>query len=1285
MADASNLQSSFLGGEWSPYAQGRAEDKEYRSALSVCRNAYPIEDGAWMRRQGFRFCATTRYGQPAWLLPFAFNTQAPYQMEFTQKMLRLFNGPLLVSDPTPQLVASASSASPTVITTRGAHGWSGGDQVQFLFSQGRSYPLAAALMNRQFAISDITTSSFTLYDPITGAPVDGSTITLPGSVAQVVKVTEIASPYTAAQLTSINRIQAEGVVATLAPGVAPWALTALTQPSAAAFATFSYAAAVFTDGPYMDPAKSGTLTPSAKTGSITLSGAPANTFAATDVGRFVRLYSEPAAWAVGTAYSAGNPVKFTDGLYYVALASTTGNQPDVSPTQWGLSPTSAIWTWAKITAYGSGTSVTATIMGADLLYTSPAIATWRLGLYSATTGYPTCGLYHEGRLWLGGAIANRFDASATTDNPFDMTPTAADGTVADSNAISYVLNAEDVNQILWMSPDNGGIVMGTAGGEWMVAASALTDPLTPTSVQAHRRSKYKCANVQPVNCGISLLFVQAKARKLMEYVADVFSGKFLGRNMNEKTKHLTTTSVAQLGYQQELAPIVWGRTGAGGLIGTTYKRESSFTSEGPTFNAWHRHDLGSGRVVESISVGPSVDGDLDTLAAVTNDPNTNVRHVEMLTDMFDEKNTITDAWFLDDAVTPTAAVENSAATSINFYGMTYLAGFTVSAWAGGLDLGDYVVAADGSITVPINSATNAPLFTDAYLTALAASGEDFGGLGVFLNRSVTVLQPTPAITSIQSYIPTTVATNNSWVADDYEANETYTVKEGVTTAGAIEVFNRFTGARLRGTNASTLFPGTIFEPSSSTIYFSMVLSDKYILMNSGANNAEVLRRIDRKTLKLTGSFGLVSGFASNDSQKMYNMGAGVVLKVGGKDYMVHVGRAAASLGVIDIDTMTWAGHAAAFTEGSVSSGICAGENINGGPTTYAAAYSLDKGTTTLGLYKTTINASAVHYFNPFFHYSVTGDTTANSGISTVRVASVAATAIDATWTNISTIIGPAYDQTDGNIIMFAQTTDSVTNQYYVLKLNAGTGAVMWATAIAAGALPGADATMCTSTIKYGTFSFLVKVSSTPTLYTVNTSSGAITATTLDSAITVGAFISNDIDGSIISVGTWTSGGSNPAPTSTTISFTSTAYRLMGYSAFPGQATDTQSVVIPVVIGFTYTSQGQRLRDLAPDASGARNGPAMGKTRRNHRYAIMCANTQGISVGSDLALAMRPAQFKSNSGKGVVPLALNQLYTGVHTDTVESDYNLDGQLCWQVTRPYPACVTAVEGMLQTQDR
>jgi hypothetical protein len=217
--------------------------------------------------------------------------------------------------------------------------------------------------------------------------------------------------------------------------------------------------------------------------------------------------------------------------------------------------------------------------------------------------------------------------------------------------------------------------------------------------------------------------VQKFKRKIIEYFADVISGKFTAPDITTTGKHLTIGNVAEIAYQQELQPIVWARLETGALRGCTYKRDTLMTSQGPNIAGWHRHDLGSGRVIESITVGPSVGGNLDALSIVSNDPVTNVRHVELLTDTLDEGSTLFQAAYLDNAVVPSSTSYDATPApygGLICNGLWHLNGKTVTAWLAGLDCGDYEVI-NGSISVPygdgIRGGTANGLFTAAYFTA----------------------------------------------------------------------------------------------------------------------------------------------------------------------------------------------------------------------------------------------------------------------------------------------------------------------------------------------------------------------------------------------------------------------------------------------------------------------------------------------------------------------------------------------------------------------------------------
>jgi hypothetical protein len=414
------------------------------------------------------------------------------------------------------------------------------------------------------------------------------------------------------------------------------------------------------------------------------------------------------------------------------------------PSPFTYSLSNAIAELSLFNPAGTGTSAgcTVEILGPPLLSTT-SIRTWRLGVYSNTTGWPTCGVYNDGRLYLGGAVGNRFDACVSNGivgAAINFAPTDQYGAVSPAAAFSYVFNSDGVNPILWMVPDLQGIKCGTQAGEWLIQAPTAGS-IAPNNITARNVTNHGGANIQPCRTEHTTVFVQRYARKLLEYFPDVYSGKFSAPNLADKAEHLTAAGVAELAYTSAVTPIIWGRDTAGSLFGITYKRDSLASSQPPTFYGWHRHALGSGRIIESICSGPSVGGNLDALTMVTNDPATNVRHVEILTDTPNELSALANAWQLDDAVNPSLTVSSDIPIpltapygGLTLSGLDHLNGKTVQVFAGGLDCGDIgdnnplfsdFTVSNGAVFVPygdgVSAGTGKGLFTKAFAAALLPS------------------------------------------------------------------------------------------------------------------------------------------------------------------------------------------------------------------------------------------------------------------------------------------------------------------------------------------------------------------------------------------------------------------------------------------------------------------------------------------------------------------------------------------------------------------------------------
>lgn len=745
MGTASFVQNSFLGGEWSPQMQGRFDRPDYRTGLNLCTNIIPIEEGAAPRRSGTRLGGVTRSGAYGVVRTYNVDQRQPYNIELTDGFLRLWQaGASLITHPG-TAVSGISSADPAEFTST-AHGLTTGDQVLFTLTSATSYAGISQVLGRQLSVTVTGASTFTAVDALTGATIDGSLIDF-GALAglTVFRIFEIETDYAEADLQQIRVVQ-DGINATLLHHNYPPQTFVLEEDSNGVFVDATLTDADFYDGPYLDiPTDGSTLTPSATTLTTTFTASSIASinggqgFVASDVGRLFRIFSEPEEWDSGTSYpQPGLHVKDA-GVYWRSVSENgqtqTGDDGSASPStdsgvNWVIDPAGAAWTWGRITAVLGPDSFTGTlhaavdypdnIAGGPPLYTTPCKA-WQLGAYCEEEGYPANGAYHQGRIWLGGAIKNRFDASVSNDfgvNDYvNFAPTGKDGTVADNNGIAGTLNASEIENFLWMLPDEQGILAGTQGGEWVIASSAITEPITPTSIQTREATRYGSLNQQAIKVGRATIFAHRDTRKVYEYMANYFTQKFVADNLSLKAKHLTKGKVAEIAYMRELTPVIWVRLEDGGLIGCTYKHDDPI--QPLEFAAWHRHELGTGRNVISIQGGPANGGETDTLSMVTQDPTTGYAYVEFLQTIWDDGDSLLTAWYLDGGIA-VAAAELIDADTIRLYGLWYMAGQEITVWGAGLDLGDYTVTAEGTIDLTLNAAQS--LFTTQRLADITALG-----------------------------------------------------------------------------------------------------------------------------------------------------------------------------------------------------------------------------------------------------------------------------------------------------------------------------------------------------------------------------------------------------------------------------------------------------------------------------------------------------------------------------------------------------------------------------------
>lgn len=1257
MANVSNLQSSFHGGEWSPFSQGRMDRPDYRAGMSTCLNTLPLEEGAATRRPGQRRIGYTRKGRLAALREFHFSQFDPYALELTAGHLRLVSRLGIVNSNDTQSVALLTATNPAVIQTAADHGWATGDAVQFT-AAGEGAASVGHLLDRQLEITVTDTDTFTLADPVSGAAIDGTAMSLPSGGLRVAKVFDQVTPYLESEVADVRSAQ-DDVTLTLFHALhQPYKLVNVTAPSACLDGEFDWSAVSFYDGPYLDTYKSAdtgiTVTPSALSGTITLTLSGASIpFVATDVGRLVRLFSEPAEWDAGTAYVAGDAVSYF-GTYFNATAATTGDVPVLTANKWAVNPLAARWVWGSIATFVDAQNVTFTIAGNPLLYTTP-IREFRMGLYSDSTGWPTGGVYHEGRFWIwGNVISNRIDGSVS-NNPTLFSPTSEDGTVQDNNAVAAVFQATETNPIYWGVSDDQGLLCGTKAGEFLIRPGSGDDPITPTSIRAKRVSKYGSSNVEPARVGNALLYVNRFNRKIWEYMADASSTspRYSASNLTLKAKHLVASGISQIVYQQELLPVVWVRTALGDLIGCTYKKDGEYAGLPEDIQAWHNHDHGEGRTYVSIQAGPTAEG-LDTLYAVTKDPAAAVYQLEQLTLIFGQNAQPTTAFFVDSGVVPPAAEIFSVGPLeyVRLYGFDHAEGKTVDVWAAGYDMGQFVVTG-GVVEVPLGGTGN-PL-TRTVLAAMTAEGSTWFGLALTIPDTAS---PTPGAIDVSGILqmrganPAIVVTGMSAtdVQIDWGNNLFYVLSAGNTSANGYRKINALTGDQIAEIGRDA-FQGSGFMVGPIT----MEPNGAFIYSTTGTSNQTVMKRLDTATMTNTGSFGITAGGSFSDATHWaYPLYGTASLRAGSPFVVSADGNFPCQFTIINGDTMTWVLN---FVSAKNRAALSVGAQTDTGCWAYGEVYAVSWSFT--GAFPSADPAI-------FYRISVTQDETGAYSYGFQAIGSIVPTDINPAWTTFSNIYGCAYDPDDGGLIFQVEETGG--GNTVLAKVSSEDASVIWTSAKA---FNPSNQRPANGRLEYFDGS---------QLWLIDTTDGSFSSVATVTGITFGGVMPWRYDGNserLFVFGDYTQAVGTPVPLGSSASSWTGHWGLLNDGTPGGLGVSNYSA--PFAVGFTYTSRGQVLRPIFD--AGAANGPALGKTRRVHQYSVLLQRTGPIKVGTDFS-TLRPITFNSPGG---TPYATGVLYNGIIQDTIESDYNFNGQVAWEITRPNPATVLAVETFLATQDR
>jgi hypothetical protein len=503
MARVHPFQSNFTAGELSPKLAGQIDFKKYANGVETLENMTVFPQGGAARRYGTRYIGPVKdHTKTTRLIPFEFNDEQTYILEFGHQYIRFYKDEGIITESN-KTISGITQANPAVVTAT-SHGYTNGDEVIITGVVGMT-----EVNGKRFKVANKTTNTFELQT-LAGVNINSTSHTAYGSGGVANKIYEIATTITESILYEIQHTQSADIMYIVHETLAPKKLTRTGHTS------WSITDEVLEKGPYLDAnTTSTTLNPaSAAIATGVALVASADLFAATDVGRLVKLHG--------------------------------GH--------------------AKITAFTDAQNVTIEILAT--LSASTATTDWQLGTFVSTLGFPRTVTFFEQRLVFAGTTSfpqTIFASQSGLYTNFDV------GTAAAADAFIYTIAANKVNVIRWLAPARD-LIVGTAGGEFRVG-KPVGEPLKPDNVNITLQTTYGGNTTEAVQIGNVILFVQKQRKKIREFAYRFDDDAYSAPDMTILAEHVTGTGVYDIAWAQEPESIYWAVRDDGILLGMTYKRE----------------------------------------------------------------------------------------------------------------------------------------------------------------------------------------------------------------------------------------------------------------------------------------------------------------------------------------------------------------------------------------------------------------------------------------------------------------------------------------------------------------------------------------------------------------------------------------------------------------------------------------------------------------------------------------------------------------------------------------
>ena len=231
-------------------------------------------------------------------------------------------------------------------------------------------------------------------------------------------------------------------------------------------------------------------------------------------------------------------------------------------------------------------------------FESIKLGAWFVGNYPRTTSK-----YEQRRIFGGTYDAGNVIYFSRSDDDQSFQPTQNDGTVLDTDAITYNLS-NTTAAIRWLSSGRD-LVIGTSGGIYRVVPNQYQSSISPKTIRIELTEEEPCEDQAEI-VGSSVFYPDQSGTRLMEYKFDL---NIQNSSSNDVSKLIyptfLTDPIVRVAYQHTPQPRIWVLTTSGKLYCLSYHRQEEFY-------AWSQQET-NGAVKDMTVLHKSSDTNLDQL------------------------------------------------------------------------------------------------------------------------------------------------------------------------------------------------------------------------------------------------------------------------------------------------------------------------------------------------------------------------------------------------------------------------------------------------------------------------------------------------------------------------------------------------------------------------------------------------------------------------------------------------------------------------------------------------